>query len=129
MTLTPEELSNWKLIEAYYNAWIVKDFSKVKFAADFTYRGPGGQHFTNPKDFLATAAPVSQIVKDIVIHKKLIQGNEIAVFYDFVTAVPEIGVIPTSGLYTLHKGEIKSIHNYFDPKALHEFKEKMKKVV
>jgi|GEM_PF-2848648 hypothetical protein len=124
-TLTPDEEAKWQVVEQYYDAWRKKNFSNVKFAANFCYKGPGKQQFNNAKDFLASASGLLSRITDIVVRKRFIQGDTIAVFYDFVTDIPSVGVIDTAGLYTVKNGELASIDNYFDPTTLHAFRAQM----
>jgi hypothetical protein len=126
--LKPGEEKNWQMIENYYKAWKIKDFTSVKFAAVFEYNGPGGQKFNNSKDFLASASFLIKYVNiEMNVKMRFVNGDSIAVFYDFATDIPTIGTIPTAGLYTLKNGEIESITNYFDPRGLHAFREQMSK--
>ena len=109
------ENNNWQIVQNHLDAWKQKDFSKVKYAPNLYFKGPIDE-FKKASDFRATATEVSQMVADIVVQQKFIDGDNIAVLYDFVTNTP-LGTMAIAEFYQLEGGEIKSIRTIFDPRA------------
>jgi hypothetical protein len=108
------ENTNWQIVQQHLDAWKNKDFSRVKYAPDLYFKGPIDE-FKTASAFRKTATEVSQMVADIVIQKKFIDGDNVAVLYDFVTNSP-LGTMAIAEFYELENGVIKSIKTIFDPR-------------
>ncbi len=114
---------NWPIIQQHLDCWKNKDFSKAAYATDLHFKGPLDE-FRKASDFTTQATTVSQIVTDIVILQKFVEGDNAATLYNFVTNTP-VGIMRIAEFYQLKNGKITSIETIFDPRATIALMEQM----
>ena len=111
-------MTNRELAQGYIDAFANRDVKKMRsFLSDtnFTFKGPL-QAFSSADDFAAALVPLAPMIQDVDVKKVIADGNDVCVFYDFVTNVPAIGTTRIAEWLHVENGKISSINLYFDPR-------------
>lgn len=106
------------VVEQYVSAFGRKDVKKMRSfisGINFLFKGPL-EAFTTADDFSAALKRLSPIIQSVYIKKVIADGNDVCVFYDFVTTVPSIGTTRIAELFRVVGDKITSINLYFDPR-------------
>jgi hypothetical protein len=77
---------------------------------DLSFHGPIDT-FNNADDLMKSLSALAPIVKGIQQRKVLVDGDDIATFYDMLTPM---GTSPIAEWHHVRDGKIDSIHVYFD---------------
>jgi hypothetical protein len=105
------------LAATYFLAWKGKDFETLRsiLADDVTFVGPLAQ-LDNAEDCVEGLRGMSQIVTDIVIRKRFVDGADVLTWFDLHTSVaPQV---PTANWSHIENGKITRIQVVFDPRLL-----------
>jgi ketosteroid isomerase-like protein len=79
---------------------------------DLSFRGPIDT-FDNADDLMKALGALAPIVKGIEQHKVLVDGDDVATFYDMRTPM---GTAPIAEWHHVSDGKIDAIRVYFDPR-------------
>jgi hypothetical protein len=79
---------------------------------DLSFHGPIDT-FNNADDLIKSLSVLAPIVKGIEHRKILVDGDDVATFYDMLTPM---GTSPIAEWHHVREGKIDSIHVYFDPR-------------
>jgi len=79
---------------------------------DLSFQGPLDT-FTNADDLVKALSALAPIVKGVQLRKVLVDGDDVATFYDMLTPM---GTSPIAEWHHVRDGKIDSIHVYFDPR-------------
>ena len=69
--------------------------------------------FTNAGDLMKTLSALAPIVKGMEMQKVLVDGDDVATFYDMLTPM---GSSPIAEWHHVRDGKIDKIRVYFDPR-------------
>ena len=117
--------ANSELVLAYTVAFERKDRAAVRrmLADKGTFKGPL-QTFHDADTFLDEAELFMRLAKKFEIKKVVADGDDVAVFLDYVTIVPSLPPTEIAEWFKVGGGKIQSIHLHFDPRALIAAKER-----
>jgi ketosteroid isomerase-like protein len=79
---------------------------------DLDFHGPLDT-FKDADDLMKALSALAPIVKGIEPRKVLVDGDDVATFYDMLTPM---GTSPIAEWHHVRDGKIDSIHVYFDPR-------------
>ena len=79
---------------------------------DLSFHGPIDT-FNNADDLMRSLSALAPVVKGIERRKVLVDGDDVATFYDMLTPM---GSSPIAEWHHVRDGKIDSIHVYFDPR-------------
>ena len=79
---------------------------------DLSFHGPIDT-FNNADDLVKALSALAPIVQGIEQRRILVDGDDVATFYDMVTPM---GKSPIAEWHHVRDGKIDSIHVYFDPR-------------
>jgi SnoaL-like domain len=101
----------------YFSTWKAKDFEAFRslLADDVTFDGPFG-HVDGADACTAALQRLSQIVTDLVIQKRFVDGPDVLTWYDLHTSVAS--PCPTANWTHVENGKITQIRVVFDPRPL-----------
>jgi len=110
---------------SYFEALQTKDRAAIRamLVDDGTFIGPL-QSFTDADAFMNEADVFMRLTKKVNIKKVLADGADVCIFWDYVTIVPSIPVIPVAAWLTIEAGKIKYFHLHFNPAAIVAAKER-----
>ena len=76
------------LAAAYFDAWLARDFETLRslLADDVSFRGPLAT-IEGADDCVAGLRGMSQIMTDIVVHKRWVDGQDVITWFDLHTTV------------------------------------------
>ena len=102
--------------QAYLAALEAKDYEVMRglLHDDLSFRGPM-MTVGSADDFIQAVRMLGPITKRVELRKMVAEGDDVCVFYDFVTNAP-IGTSRMAECYTVADGKIQSIELYFDPR-------------
>lgn len=105
------------LATTYFRAWKDRDFATLRsiLADDATFRGPLGSADDGDTCVLGLRG-MAEIMTDIVIHKRVVEGQDVITWFDLHTSVAPPS--PTANWSRIEDGKIKEIHVTFDARAL-----------
>ena len=105
------------LAETYFTAWKGKDFDTLRsiLADDVTFHGPFAQ-LDNADDCVQGLKGMSQIVTDITVTKRFVDGDDVLTWFDLHTSVAP--PVPTANWSRVSNGRISQIRVLFDPRPL-----------
>lgn len=117
-------LNRWRskptteLAEAYFAAWLAKDFDTFRslIADDATFAGALGAA-TGADEFVAGIASMSKITKDVVVRKRIADDTDVITWFDFHSTVIE-QPIPIANWTHAERGVITEVRVTFDPRPL-----------
>ena len=101
----------------YFRAWLDRDFDTLRsiLADDVTFTGPLAQLDT-ADECVDGLRGMSQIVTDIVVHKRLADDTDVITWFDLHTSVA--APIPTANWSRVEAGKITDIRVAFDARPL-----------
>jgi len=107
------------IVLAYHEAFHNKDRATVRklLADQGQFIGPLSS-FSNPDTFLDAAAVFMKITKDTKIKALVVDGNNVAMFYDYTTIVPSIPTLPLAVWFQVENGKVVLFHVHFDPTSV-----------
>lgn len=110
------------LAATYFRAWKDKDFDTLRsiLADDVTFAGPFAQ-LDNAEDCVKGLQGMSQIMTDIVVHKRFVDGPDVLTWFDLHTSVAL--PVPTANWSHVENGKITAIRVTFDPRPLTDSKD------
>jgi hypothetical protein len=111
-------MTNRELAEKYLDAFAKRDIKKMRsFLSDtnFTFRGPL-QAFNSADEFAAALVPLAPMIQGVSVKQVIADGNDVCLFYDFVTNVPAVGTTRIAEWLHIENGKITFINLYFDPR-------------
>jgi len=105
------------LAETYFRAWKGKDFDTLRsvLADDATFRGPLGTA-DGGDECIAGLRGMSQMMTDIVVRKRFVDGADVLTWYDLHTG--QAPPCPTANWMHTENGKIVKIRAVFDPRPL-----------
>jgi SnoaL-like domain len=105
------------LAASYFRAWQDRDFDALRsvLADDVTFRGPLGTA-DNADECIAGLRGMSQIMTDIVVRKRFVDGQDVLTWFDLHTTVAPPA--PTANWSHVEDGKIKTIQAVFDARPL-----------
>ena len=100
--------------DKFFKAWTTGDFDSARALLhdDLSFEGPIDS-FDNADAYIGALRGLSQIVKSAEEQKVFVDGNDVCVIYNLVTASPA-GTAPTAEWYHLRNGKISSVRVFFD---------------
>jgi len=101
----------------YFDAWKAKDFDRLRsvLADDATFRGPLGSA-DDGDACLQGLKGMSEIVTDIVVHKRFVDGPDVLTWFDLHTTVAPPAA--TANWSHVEDGRITRIRVTFDARPL-----------
>ena len=109
------EEDNFRLVEAYLQSIVKKDFNNLNLAEEFKHSSPFGVIYNVP-DFIEACKLIVSQTKAIEIQRHIAQGNTVCVHYEAVTLG---GRMPMTEWFTIKDGKITDIKVYFDARISH----------
>jgi hypothetical protein len=105
------------LAETYIAAWKAKDFKTLRsiLADDATFNGPLA-HLHSAEDLIDGLRQMSEIVTDIVVHKRLADDTDAITWFDLHTSVAP--PVATANWSHVENGKITRIEVTFDARPL-----------
>jgi len=105
------------LAETYFQAWKDQDFDVLRsvLADDATFRGPLGTA-DGGDECIAGLRGMSQMMTDIVVQKRFVDGPDVLTWYDLHTK--QAPPCPTANWMHTDNGRIVTIRAVFDPRPL-----------
>jgi hypothetical protein len=105
------------LSETYFRAWLEKDWATLRsiLADDCTFQGPLAT-LDNADACVEGLKGMSQIMTDIVVHKRIADETDVVTWFDLHTKVADPA--PTANWSHVEDGRIKAIHVTFDARPL-----------
>ncbi|ABG58023.1 nuclear transport factor 2 family protein [Cytophaga hutchinsonii] len=109
------QITTRDLVLEFIHALNTENFpaAKKRLNENFTFNGPMG-HREGSERYMND---MEKMKFKYVVHKMFEEGNDVCLIYDINMNGKTIAA---SGLYHLEKGEITSLHVYFDPRPLFE---------
>jgi len=103
--------------DRYFTAWKGRDFATLRsiLADDVTFDGPFAQLDTADA-CVAGLRGMSEIVTDIAVRKRFVDGADVLTWFDLHTSVAPPA--PTANWSRVENGKITSIRVVFDPRPL-----------
>jgi ketosteroid isomerase-like protein len=100
--------------DKFFKAWTSGDFETARglLHDDLSFKGPIDT-FDNADAYIGALRGLSQIVKAAEEQKVFVDGDDVCVIYDLVTATPA-GTAPTAEWYHLRNGKISAVRVFFD---------------
>jgi limonene-1,2-epoxide hydrolase len=113
-----------ELVLEYHKAFHSRDKAAVRkmLADDGTFIGPLNT-FKTADAFLEGAFVFMQLTHASRIKQVIAEGNDVCVFYDYITIVPTIPSIPIASWFKVEAGKITFFHTHFNPGPFLEAKE------
>ncbi len=105
------------LAATYFRAWKAKDWTTLRsvLADDATFRGPlGGAD--DAETCMQGLKGMAQILTDVVIHKRFVDGPDVLTWFDLHTSVAPPA--PTANWSHVENGKITTIRVTFDARPL-----------
>jgi hypothetical protein len=104
------------LAAAYFDTWLARDFDSLRslLADEVSFRGPLAT-IHGADDCVAGLRGMSQIVTDIVVHKRWVEGPDVLTWFDLHTTVAPPA--PTANWSHVEHGRIARIHVTFDARG------------
>jgi len=105
------------IAETYFQAWKDKDFATLRSILDehATFRGPLGTADSG-EECVAGLARMSQMMTDVVVLKRWVQGPDVITWFDLCTH--DAPPVPTVNWSHVEDGRITRIRVTFDPRSL-----------
>jgi ketosteroid isomerase-like protein len=106
-----------QLAAAYFDAWSHKEFDALRaiLADSVTFEGPLGTA-SNADECIAGLRGMSQIMTDIVVRKRFVDGSDVLTWFELHTTIAPPA--PTANWSHVEDGKIVAIRATFDPRAL-----------
>lgn len=102
------------VVDKFFKAWTGGDFGTARglLHDDLSFQGPIDS-FDNADAHIGALRGLSQIVKAAEEQRVFVDGDDVCVIYDLVTATPA-GTAPTAEWYHLRGGKISAVRVFFD---------------
>jgi ketosteroid isomerase-like protein len=102
------------VVEQYFAAFGRGDMAAARRLLwdDLSFRGPIDT-FSKADDLIKALSALAPIVKGIEHRKVLVDGDDVATFYDMLTPM---GAAPIAEWHHVRDGKIDAIRVYFDPR-------------
>jgi limonene-1,2-epoxide hydrolase len=102
------------IVERYHAAFARKDFDTGRrlLHDDLSFRGPIDT-FCDADAYIEAIRGLSRIVRGVEVQRIVADGQDVAVFYDLVTATPA-GTAPVAEWFHVEGDAISAIRAYFD---------------
>lgn len=100
------------VVEAYLDCFESKDFSKLSFAEDISFEGPGIPKLAGRATVLGFLAHILPMVKGIQLKQHIVEGDYVATVFNMETVN---GVDQVFDRIHIVGGQIKSIHAFYYP--------------
>jgi ketosteroid isomerase-like protein len=102
------------VVEQYFAAFANGDVVAARrlLRDDLSFKGPIDT-FNNADDLMKSLGALAPIVKGIQQRKVLVDGDDVATFYDMLTPM---GTAPIAEWHHVRDGKIDAIQVYFDPR-------------
>jgi hypothetical protein len=97
-------------VEAYLDCFATKDLSKVSFAEDVTFEGPGMPKLTGRQSLLGFLTHILPMVKGIQLKQHIVEGDHVATVFDMETVN---GVDHVCDWSYIVDGQIKAIRAFY----------------
>jgi hypothetical protein len=106
-----------QLAAAYFDAWKRKEFDALRaiLADAVTFEGPLGTA-ANADECIAGLRGMSQIMTDIVVRKRFVDGSDVLTWFDLHTTIAPPA--STANWSHVEDGKIVAIRATFDPRAI-----------
>ena len=103
-----------QVVAQYFAAFARGDVAAARrlLKDDLTFKGPIDT-FDNADDLIKSLGALAPLVKGIQERKVMIDGDDVATFYDMLTPM---GTAPIAEWHHVHDGKIDAINVYFDPR-------------
>lgn len=113
----PEQLTPAELSATYFLAWKARDRATLRqiLADDCTFGGPLAT-LGNAEDCVAGLIGMADIITDIVVSKRLADGDDVITWFDLHTRVAP--PCATANWTHVEQGRITAIRVAFDPRRL-----------
>ncbi|MEU2349439.1 nuclear transport factor 2 family protein [Modestobacter sp. NPDC049651] len=114
---TDTTLSPAQVAERYFSCWLARDFDGLRalLADDVTFDGPLAT-LSDADSCVAGLRGMSQIVTDVVVHHRFVDGPDVLTWFDLHTSVAP--PVPTANWTHVADGRITAIRVAFDARAL-----------
>jgi SnoaL-like domain len=101
----------------YFSAWKGRDFATFRsvLADDVVFDGPLG-HVEGGDACARALQQMSQIVTDIVVQKRFVDGPDVLTWFDLHTSVAP--PCPTANWSHVENGKVTRVRVVFDPRPL-----------
>ena len=102
------------VVERFTSAWTSKDFQTARalLSDGLDFKGPIDT-FDNADAYMAAIQRLAEIVNGIETRKLFVDGQDVCVIYDMITATPA-GTVPIAEWHQVRDGKIARIRVYFD---------------
>jgi SnoaL-like domain len=106
-----------QLAATYFDSWKHKEFDALRaiLADNVTFEGPLGTA-ANADECIAGLRGMAQMMTDIVVRKRFVDGPDVLTWFDLHTTVAPPA--PTANWSHVENGRIVTIRATFDPRAL-----------
>lgn len=103
-----------EIVDQYYTAWTSNDFvgARSLLHNDLSFHGPIDR-FDNADDYMRAITRLASIVQGIEKHMVFVDGQDVCVIYDLITATPA-GAAPVAEWFTIKDDKIAAIRVFFD---------------
>jgi len=117
MDAAPSTRGPAELAETYFRSWLAGDFLALRavLADHVTFQGPLAG-LDGADDCVAGLQRMSQLVTDIVVRHRFVDGPDVLTWFDLHTSVAPPA--PTANWSHVDGGRITRIQVTFDPRAL-----------
>jgi hypothetical protein len=103
------------VVDTYFTAWKNNDFATMRSVLDdkLDFAGPLDR-FDNADAYQQAIAGLSQLKKDIVVHRTFVTGPDVLTWYDLHTTIAEPS--PVAEWSRVEGGKITMVRVVFDPR-------------
>jgi ketosteroid isomerase-like protein len=102
------------VVDRFLSAWSSKDFSTARalLQDNLSFKGPFDS-FDTADDYMRAITQLAAIVTGVETRKVFVDGQDVCVIYDLVTATPA-GTAPVAEWHQVRGDRIATIRAYFD---------------
>lgn len=106
-----------EVAERYVACWLARDFDQLRglLADDVTFCGPLAT-LTDADSCVAGLRGMSQVLTDVVVHHRFVDGPDVLTWFDLHTSVAP--PVPTANWSHVEDGRITAIRVAFDARPL-----------
>ena len=98
------------VVDAYLDCFATKNLSRVSFAEDVTFEGPGMPKLAGRETVIGFLAHILPLVNGIQLKQHIVEGDYVATLFDMETAK---GVDHVFDKIHVVDGQIKAIHAFY----------------
>jgi len=112
--MTSSTSSAAAVVAQYFAAFGSGDIAAARWLLwdNLAFKGPIDT-FNNADDLIKSLGALAPLVKGIEMRKTLVEGDDVATFYDMLTPM---GKAPIAEWHHVRDGKIAAIQVYFDPR-------------